>query len=366
MPPKHARFMQDFDEPGSPPSRLERCCSVPRKCVGIVSKLVSKAIFLLSEPTMLCVVLRQVIAVSFLVAGIYNLRLLSLSHRDMQLQIWLGGLPFLTLLTLSGALSILAGIFAYAQYIVIQRKYQNTLKRWFGATRFHETEFRSPCSLSTLNFLLTSVVVLAMTSLALGVVVMRSTNVLTMALTPRPDGGYCGLGGTSKQLEVMHQELRKFHDECLQSPANDGKLIQECPGFATAFPEPSPPVSYLRVLEETMQCTGFCHIGQRPLFMRRGLGLASLALQSAPTNDDAPAASHLLRAARRSRLRSRIGASFLGFLAHDSHIHEARRTCSAKVGDHLRSWSSWAAVPAVALAPLLALLGMALLCYEEL
>jgi hypothetical protein len=97
------------------------------------------------------------------------------------------------------------------------------------------------------------VVLLAFIAVALGSGMLYVGLIVRDALTNR-----CGAEGVAYQLEHTHSSLADFMTECYSNPENDGKPVSFCPGFREAFPPPSPFVTYLKVLEENLECVGFC------------------------------------------------------------------------------------------------------------
>merc|ERR1712048_1074540 len=117
------------------------------------------------------------------------------------------------------------------------RKYQMQLRQNYGQSHYREIEYRCYFSLATLRCLLGIVTILAVAAMILAAITFRSAAVLSKTLDTPAHGGQCGIGGTSKAIELAHNELSAFHHRCLEDPANKDKFVFQCPGFAKAFPE---------------------------------------------------------------------------------------------------------------------------------
>jgi hypothetical protein len=171
-------------------------------------------------------------------------------------------------------------------------------------------------------------VFLAFASTALALVMAKSTTAIGSYLVPAVDGdaarGRCGSSGISRELERAHEELAAFWKTCVETSAQSAKLVHECPGFNERFPQPAPIAHYLASLEEGMHCSGFCHASGQPLFVR-------------PEHAQQPRV-------RRGR----------------------RESCAAKVADYLARWSCRVTTLSCTLGPLLAVIGLAFACYDEL
>lgn len=340
------------------PIGRQHCTLLMRLHVG-VNSVVSKVMLKLSESGTSSSVLRWVTGLVVLGLMMNLIRWLRLSSQDLQLGYWLGDLPTIVLACLLASLTLLAGGFAYALHIMLFRQYQTELKRTYGQSHYREVEYRCYFSLGTLRCLLAAVTFLALAAMFLAAITFKSAVILSEALDSTAHGGRCGLGGASEAIELAHKELSDFHHKCLEDAASKGKLVYECPGFAEIFPEfpqKQPYVHYLAVTEKQQMCTGFCHVAARPLFARHHVG------HDAARNAAAPPPWALVAPPRpKARLLSRATR---GTRARD--IEEERRPCATYVGDYLQTWARGVGVWSFVLGPLLALIGVALLTYDEL
>jgi len=74
----------------------------------------------------------------------------------------------------------------------------------------------------------------------------------------------CGSTTLTSRIEAEWQRLSQFYTTC-QFTAGKMIYIQECPGFAQAFPN-RVYVNYIEDLEIDYSCVGFCQFWAQPLF----------------------------------------------------------------------------------------------------
>lgn len=174
---------------------------------------------------------------------------------DIHARFWLGGLPAYALWSSALALGPFLYLLGYgsclAVYRNLQRRARGTNSTMGGMPL--EKRFGYVMTARTVARVCALVVLLAFIAAGLGSGMLYVGCITWDALMNR-----CGAEGISYQLEHTHSSLADFRTECYSSPDNDGKPVSFCPGFREAFPPPSPFVTYLKVLEENLECVGFC------------------------------------------------------------------------------------------------------------
>lgn len=184
--------------------------------------------------------------------------------RDLQVIFWLGQVPLLSLAAISITLFFAFLFFVYIRIIRSHRiKYSLAAqqhKRMLTGQNLADDWVQRHCDLSRsrIRWCLFMLVILAGFSCYLGIRVGAVGAMLAHSLS-----NSCGLGGTSARLEGTFQQLKDFHQECPSTP------VDQCEGFAAAFPPPAPYVLYLKKTMEELQCSGFCQAGEEPLFARQ-------------------------------------------------------------------------------------------------
>lgn len=253
--------------------------------------------------------------------------LLVRSVQDLHLRYWLGDVASIVLASLLGALSLLAIALSHAQCVMNHRR-QEAVQKSQRRRQYREVEVCCHFSRSTLLCTFAAAALLSLVSPALALVMAKSTSAIASHLAPSANGererDRCGSSGISRELERTHQELAAFHKTCVDTSAQSARLVHECPGFNERFPQPAPIEHYLASLEESMDCSGFCHASGQPLFVR-------------PEH---------VQQQREGRGR--------------------RASCAARLARHLAGWSWRVTVCSCILGPLLAVVGLVLTCYDEL
>jgi len=183
------------------------------------------------------------------------------SH-DIHARFWLGDLPAYALWASAMSLGPLLYLLGYGGCL---RFYRGLQKRARGASSMGGVlpEKRSGYAMAVRSVSRVCVVALffAFLAVVLGSGMLYLGSIVSDALMNR-----CGAEGISYQLEHTLSSLVDFMTKCRSSPEGDGKPVNFCPGFHEAFPPPSPFVTYLKVLEETLDCTGFCAVTEGRLF----------------------------------------------------------------------------------------------------
>lgn len=320
------------------------------RCHVNVNYIITTVIRVLSESGGTSTGIRWTLGLSVLASVAILVRWLRLSSRDLQVCYWLGDLPTITFMFLLVSLTLLTGGCAYAIHILKFRNHQMELRRMYGQSHYREVHYSCYFSLATIRILLVAVTVLAIVAMALAAVVMVAASTLSRSLAPTSHGGLCGLGGVSEAIELAHRKLFHFHHACLEDPVNKDKLVYQCPGFADAFPEfpeSQPYAHYLAVTEREHQCSGFCHVSARTLFVPHQLDDAGSVVMP-------QLAMHTLPRMRAGMLQVARGAEI------------ERSTCGASVGDYLWTWALRVGIWSFVLGPILVVCGIALFTYDDL
>mmetsp|Transcript_91075 Transcript_91075/g.253572 ORF Transcript_91075/g.253572 Transcript_91075/m.253572 type:complete len:301 (+) Transcript_91075:200-1102(+) len=228
-----------------------------------------------------------------------------LCARDLHVRFWLGEVPELSLASLAVAVGLTLFIVCYRVWVLSYRGHPR-----LGARKATSD---APCllSLRTLRTICFLLAFAACSAFGLGVVTIRFGQDMSNVLITR-----CGHSGATRSMEQVHQELVVFRNQCHKGRADRAKTVDQCPGYADAFPPPAPYATYLKLLEMQSGCTGFCKRGIGPLF----------------TNSVA--------------------------LKHQS--------CAAHLGEYVWHVSLMVAWPALALGAFFVAFGTALLLYEDL
>lgn len=181
---------------------------------------------------------------------------------DIHARFWLGDLPAYALWASALALAPLLLLLGYGAYLTLYRSLQ---RRARGASsmggRHMEKQFDYVMTARQVSFVCAWVLLLSLTAVVLGAGVLYTGSIMSEVLSSR-----CGEEGISEQLDNAHSDLVEFRRECYASPEGDGKPVNLCPGFREAFPPLSPFPTYLKVLEENLECAGFCKQIEIPLF----------------------------------------------------------------------------------------------------
>jgi len=207
--------------------------------------------------------IQVVIAGSSFGALVYLVVFALVCSHDIHARFWLGDLPAYALWASALALAPLLLLLAYGAYLTLYRSLQ---RRARGASsmggRHIEKQFDYVMTARQVSFVCAWVLLLSLTAVVLGWGVLYMGSVMSDVLSNR-----CGEEGISEQLDRAHSDLVEFRRGCRSSPeGDDGQPVNLCPGFREAFPPPSPFPTYLKVLEENLECAGFCRRIENRLF----------------------------------------------------------------------------------------------------
>jgi len=231
--------------------------------VGSALMNVVNSLTVIFEGTQPCNVCVQVfVAFASFGALVYSVVLGLVFSHDIHARFWLGNLPAYALWASALALGPLLYLLGYGGCL---RLYRGLQRRARAASSMGGIlpEKRSGYAMTVRSVSRVCVVALffAVLAVVLGSGMLYMGSIISDDLMDR-----CGAEGISYQLEHTLSSLVDFRTECYSSPESDGKPINFCPGFHEAFPPPSPFVTYLKVLEENLECTGFCTVTEGRLF----------------------------------------------------------------------------------------------------
>lgn len=181
---------------------------------------------------------------------------------DIHARFWLGELPAYALWASALALAPLLYLLGYGASLAFYRGLQ---KRAQGTSSMGgappEKRLCYAMTVRSLSRVCLLVLLFASLAVALGSGMLYLGSIISDALLNK-----CGASGISYQLEHALSSLVDFRAECYSSSKSEGTPVHFCPGFQETFPPPSPYVTYLKVLEENLECTGFCTQTEGRLF----------------------------------------------------------------------------------------------------
>lgn len=205
---------------------------------------------------------RYFLACTSVGALVYLLVFALICLHDLHARFWLGSLPAYALAAAAAALGPLLLLLGYGTYLAV---YRDLRRRARGASsmggRYSEKQFDYTLTARQVSSVCLWVLLFSLLSLALGCGVIYVGAIISDSLASS-----CGVEGISYQLEHTHNNLATFQENCQADSESAGKPVNLCPGFHEAFPPPSPFVTYLKVLEDNLECAGFCAQVDRPLF----------------------------------------------------------------------------------------------------
>lgn len=179
-----------------------------------------------------------------------------LAYHNLHLRFWLAHLIYLALITLAVALALTFFSFAYKAYVTTQRQWMRDRKS-YGVTA-NSQDWKEPLSMTTLRTIFFLVFLMACCSVVAGGCVLQFGGAMEVQLLHN-----CGKSGTTHFLEAAYVGLSEFHEKCTADPKHKDKPINECPGYKPAEPAYA---GYMKYLEATSGCMGFCTIAKKPLF----------------------------------------------------------------------------------------------------
>jgi len=206
---------------------------------------------------------RYFVACSLIGALVYLTVFALICMHDLHARFWLGYLPAYVLGAAALAVGPLLFLLGYSMYLSFNRNRQRKAR---GASsmggRFNERQ-ADYLTLKAWKVWTMCQCVLAASVLSwvLAGSMLYTGSTISDALLQR-----CGEQGISKQLDATHSRLAEFSAGCASGPDSEDMPVHLCPGFEEAFPPPSPFVTYLKVLEENLECAGFCSQVESPLF----------------------------------------------------------------------------------------------------
>lgn len=189
---------------------------------------------------------------------IYSASLLTYCAHNVHVRFWIGDLVIVSLSIYLAAL-VPASIMLICKICITahRRNAKELHKALGGRSAVQETESSCRCSVKTLRFALLVMTLLATLAAVLAYCVVSSGMNVSSSLMLQ-----CGKAGNSQALPQKDGELENFRTS---SSCPDGRSLDICQGFQEAFPPPAPFVSYTKVMEYELDCSGWCKSHQ-PFF----------------------------------------------------------------------------------------------------
>jgi len=179
-----------------------------------------------------------------------------IAYHNLHLRFWLAHLIYLALTSLTVSLATMFFTFAYQAYVANRRIQDREAKRQgYTATNSNQTD---PLSAYTLRTIIFIVFLTSGSSVIAGGCVFKFGDAMEKQLLHN-----CGKSGTTHYLEAAYEGLSKFHDKCTKDPKYNNEPISKCPGFKPAEPAYA---GYIKYLEATSGCMGFCTRAEKPLW----------------------------------------------------------------------------------------------------
>lgn len=188
------------------------------------------------------------------------------AYHNLHLRFWLAHLIYLAMASLTASLALTFFSFAYKAYVTSVRLSSRDQRA--SGSSMHGA--RDPCcvlSIRTLRTLFFLVFLTAGCSVIAGGMVLQFGGAMEKQLLHK-----CGKSGTTHYLESAYQGLKKFQDKCYEDAKYKNKPINECPGYKPAEPAYA---GYLKYLEATTGCMGFCNHSSTPLYAVPEMGEAN-------------------------------------------------------------------------------------------
>lgn len=188
-----------------------------------------------------------------------------MAYYNLHLRFWLAHLVYLALISLTVSLALTFFSFAYTAYV---QSYRLSARDRSTAGFIANSMQDAPCILSVraLRTLFFLVFLMASCTVIVGGCVLQFGGRMERQLLHN-----CGKSGTTHYLEVAYEGLSKFHDKCKEDPKHKDMPVHECPGYQPTEPAYA---AYLRYLEATSGCMGFCERAEKPLYAVPGDGVA--------------------------------------------------------------------------------------------
>mmetsp|Transcript_37610 Transcript_37610/g.86872 ORF Transcript_37610/g.86872 Transcript_37610/m.86872 type:complete len:296 (+) Transcript_37610:122-1009(+) len=172
--------------------------------------------------------------------------------RSIHVRFWLGDVVVVCLALYLAALLPAMLMLAYKICISAHRRSMKDHHKSMMGRGSNQVlqDFSLRLSVKTLRFVFMLITLLATVAAVLGYIVVTSGMEVSAALLMD-----CGKGETDAALENMDKKLRDFASS---SQCSEKVALDQCRGFAKAFPPPSPWVAYTEVLENELACGGWC------------------------------------------------------------------------------------------------------------
>mmetsp|Transcript_62856 Transcript_62856/g.99654 ORF Transcript_62856/g.99654 Transcript_62856/m.99654 type:complete len:286 (+) Transcript_62856:143-1000(+) len=181
---------------------------------------------------------------------VYSASLLTYCAHNVHVRFWMGDLVIVSLSIYLAALVPASIMLICKICITAHRRNAKELHKALGGRSAVQEESSCRCSVKTLRFALLVMTLLATLAAVLAYCVVSSGMNVSSSLMLQ-----CGKAGNSQALAQKDGELENFRTS---SSCPDGRSLDICQGFQEAFPPPAPFVSYTKVMEYELDCSGWC------------------------------------------------------------------------------------------------------------
>jgi len=178
-----------------------------------------------------------------------------MAYHNLHLRFWLAHLVYLALISLTVSLAIMFFTCAYMAYVASRRI---TAREMRGQGYTNYSDNAEPLSAGTLRTIVFLVFLTSCGSVIAGGCVFQFGGAMEKQLLHN-----CGKSGTTHYLEAAYEGLSTFHDKCVKDLKQKDKPVNECSGYKPAEPAYA---GYIKYLEATSACMGFCKRTEKPLF----------------------------------------------------------------------------------------------------
>jgi len=169
---------------------------------------------------------------------------------NIHVRFWLGDVVIICMALYLTALLPATIMLAYKIYINAHRRSQKDHTKSMMGRGGIQDDFSWRISIRTLRFILMLITMLSTIAAVLAYIVVSAGLETSGSLLLE-----CGKSSNGKSLEQVNEKLREFASS---SQCSDAAPLDQCHGFAKAFPPPSPWATYTKVLETELDCGGWC------------------------------------------------------------------------------------------------------------
>ncbi|CAE7224437.1 mocs2l, partial [Symbiodinium sp. CCMP2456] len=157
---------------------------------------------------------------------------------NIHVRFWLGDVVIICIALYLTALLPATIMLAYKIYINAHRRSQKDHTKSMMGRGGMQDDFSWRISIRTLRFILMIITMLSTIAAVLGYIVVSAGLETSGSLLLE-----CGKSSNGKSLEQMNEKLREFASS---SQCSDSAPLDQCHGFAKAFPPPSPWATYTK------------------------------------------------------------------------------------------------------------------------